>query len=208
MYDAEGQAVPVSAISRHRIGVDGEGVTTLVAFQVCPLHCKFCLNPQTLDIDGPHKDYTAAELYETVRIDSLYFLATGGGVTFGGGEPLLRSSFIREFRSICGTEWKINIETSLNVPSERLEEVMDVADFFIIDIKDMDGDIYSAYTGKGNGLVKENLRILADAGAARRCRIRLPLIPGFNSEQDRDRSQKVLDGMGFEIFDRFDYIVR
>ena len=27
-------------LSRHRIGVDGAGVTTLVAFHGCPLNCK------------------------------------------------------------------------------------------------------------------------------------------------------------------------
>ena len=35
-------------LSRHRIGVDGAGVTTLVAFHGCPLNCKYCLNPQAL----------------------------------------------------------------------------------------------------------------------------------------------------------------
>ena len=33
-------------LSRHRIGVDGAGVTTLVAFHGCPLDCKYCLKPQ------------------------------------------------------------------------------------------------------------------------------------------------------------------
>ena len=39
---------PVSAkifgIGRHRLTTDGEGVTTLVAFNGCPLRCKYCLN--------------------------------------------------------------------------------------------------------------------------------------------------------------------
>ena len=38
---------PVSAVSRHRIATDGEGVTTLVVFHSCPLRCRWCLNPQT-----------------------------------------------------------------------------------------------------------------------------------------------------------------
>ena len=46
----------VSGISRHRIGVDGEGVTTLVAFMFCPLACEYCLNPQTLKDSYPFKD--------------------------------------------------------------------------------------------------------------------------------------------------------
>ena len=38
---------PIIGINRHRLTTDGEGVTTLVAFHGCPLHCKYCLNPQT-----------------------------------------------------------------------------------------------------------------------------------------------------------------
>ena len=77
-------------VSRHRIGVDGEeGVTTLVAFHGCPLRCQYCLNPKALSSNGVWKRYTPEELYNHVKQDDLYFRATGGGVTFGGGEPLI-----------------------------------------------------------------------------------------------------------------------
>ena len=39
----------VIGIARHRLQTDGQGVSTLVAFHGCPLHCKYCLNPQSLD---------------------------------------------------------------------------------------------------------------------------------------------------------------
>src|SRR5574344_2221516 len=76
-------------LSRHRIGVDGAGVTTLVAFHGCPLSCKYCLNPQALSPKRVWKRFTPEELFHKVKKDDLYFRATGGGVTFGGGEPLL-----------------------------------------------------------------------------------------------------------------------
>ena len=37
------KTVPLIGIARHRLSIDGEGVTTLVAFHGCPLHCKYCL---------------------------------------------------------------------------------------------------------------------------------------------------------------------
>ena len=37
---------PLFALSRHRLGSDGAGVTTLAAARGCPLRCKYCLNPQ------------------------------------------------------------------------------------------------------------------------------------------------------------------
>ena len=52
------------------------------------------------------------ELYNHVKQDDLYFRATGGGVTFGGGEPLLSCKEILHFHKIYmdkGHDWKINI---------------------------------------------------------------------------------------------------
>ncbi len=195
----------IAAVARHRIAVDGDGVNTLVVFMSCPLRCKYCLNPQTLDAGLPHRTLTPDELYEETRKDELYFLATGGGVTFGGGEPLLRPDFIRAFRSLCGDEWKLNLETSLNVPEESVRELMPDIDQWFIDIKDMDPEIYRKYTGKDNERVRENLRLLADSGFAAKCTIRIPHIPGYNEDADRDRSIKELEAMGFSDFDRFEY---
>jgi pyruvate formate lyase activating enzyme len=144
-------------------------------------------------------------LYEEVRKDELYFLATGGGVTFGGGEPLLRPDFIRAFRSLCGSAWKLNAETSLNVPSDNVKALMQVIDHWFIDIKDMDPEIYRSYTRRDNARVRENLQLLAEAGIADRCTLRIPLIPGYNSNADRERSIGELEAMGFSTFDRFEY---
>ena len=195
----------VSAISRLRIGIDGEGVTTLVAFMLCPLECRFCLNPQTLSLDYPYEEYTPESLYEELKKDELYFLATGGGITFGGGEPQLRHGFIKEFRKICGPGWKINLETSLNVPKGFLEDVIPVTDSFIIDIKDMDPKIYSSYTGKDNGAVLDNLRMLSANGLASRCVIRIPEIPGFNDRDALLESERLVRSLGFENIDRLKY---
>lgn len=195
----------ISAISRLRIGIDGEGVTTLVAFMYCPLNCRYCLNPQTLSDRYPHRSYSAIDLYEELKKDELYFLATGGGVTFGGGEPLLWHGFIREFRKVCGPDWKINLETSLNVPREALEDVVPVVDSYIIDIKDMDPAIYSSYTGKDNTRVLDNLRFLAETGMAGRCVIRIPEIPGYNTEEAIEDSEMKIMSLGFDRVDRFKY---
>ena len=195
----------IAGVSRLRIAVDGEGVTTLVGFMSCPLRCRYCLNPQTLTLDTPHKEMTPEELYGEIRKDGLYFLATGGGVTFGGGEPLLRPDFIRAFRSLCGPDWKLNAETSLNVPEENVKALIPVLDNWIIDIKDMDPDIYSRYTGRDNARVLGNLRLLAEAGLADRCTLRIPLIPEYNSDEDRDNSIRKLEALGFKDFDKFKY---
>lgn len=198
----------VAAISRHRLMIDGEGVTTLVVFHGCPLRCRYCLNPYTLDEERIFPEYSPASLYEAVRIDELYFLATGGGVTFGGGEPCLRPQFIREFREMCGSEWKLNVETSLNVPRANVEQLLPAVNEFIIDIKDFTPEVYAGYTGRDNRQVIANLRMLADAGRCDDCLIRLPLIPGYNSDASRIAARAALEAMGFRRFDMFTYVVR
>ena len=199
---------PFIAINRHRLTTDGEGVTTLVGFHGCPLHCEYCLNAQCLQADGVWCRLTPGELYSEVEIDDLYFVATGGGICFGGGEPLLRSEFIKAFAEIMNPEWKLTIETSLNVPLENVKAIASLVQMWYVDIKDMNPDIYKAYGCKENKQVISNLQWLAANGYADKVIIRLPLIPEYNTDEDRQRSQQQLEKMGFTNFDKFNYIVR
>ena len=199
---------PFIAINRHRLTTDGEGVTTLVGFHGCPLHCEYCLNAQCLQADGVWCRLTPGELYSEVEIDDLYFVATGGGICFGGGEPLLRSDFIKAFAEIMNPEWKLTIETSLNVPLENVKAIASLVQMWYVDIKDMNPDIYKAYGCKENKQVISNLQWLAANGYADKVIIRLPLIPEYNTDEDRQQSQQQLQKMGFTNFDKFNYIVR
>ena len=199
---------PFIAINRHRLTTDGEGVTTLVGFHGCPLHCQYCLNAQCLQADGVWCRLTPGELYSEVEIDDLYFVATGGGICFGGGEPLLRSDFIKAFAEIMNPEWKLTIETSLNVPLENVKAIASLVQMWYVDIKYMNPDIYKAYGCKENKQVISNLQWLAANGYADKVIIRLPLIPEYNTDEDRQRSQQQLEKMGFTNFDKFNYIVR
>lgn len=200
--------VPFIGVNRHRIGVDGEGVTTLAAFHGCPLRCRYCLNPSCLDIDARVRRFTPETLYQELLIDDLYFVATGGGVCFGGGEPLLRPEFIRQFHALCTDRWKITLETSLNVPLKSLQTVAPLVNDFIIDIKDANDEIYTSYTGKSNAQVWENLKWLSENYDREHVILRVPLIPEFNTEEDRERSVERLQGLGLGKFDRFTYRVK
>lgn len=201
-------SAPLIGIVRHRLATDGKGVTTLVAFHSCPLRCRYCLNPQCLNPDMVWRTVTTSELLNELLLDNLYFLATGGGVTFGGGEPLLRSEFIEEFCRIKPAEWKVNIETSLNVDRTHLERVLPHIDQFFIDIKDTNPSIYKQYTTRDNAQVLDNLQWLIEHdGMAERILVRLPHIPNHNTQADVDRSRAILNEMGITHFDEFDYIV-
>ena len=197
----------IFGISRHRLTTDGEGVTTLVAFNGCPLRCRYCLNKTSWEMDNG-RDYTPESLFEEVKIDQLYFLATHGGVTFGGGEPLLQVEFIKAFRELCGSQWQILAETSLNVPFENVQAIDPILDGYIIDIKDMNPEIYQAYTCKDNSIVLTNLEWLLKHGDPNRIIVRLPHIPEFNTDEDVAKSIERLKAMGVVDIDEFQYIIR
>jgi len=195
-------------INRHRLTIDGKGVTTLAAFHGCPLQCEYCLNPQSWRIEKPLQILTTEEFYNFVKIDNLYFLATNGGITFGGGEPLLHVPFINEYYELFGKQWTMNIETSLHVSKKTLQSIYKNVHEWIIDIKDLNPDIYFAYTKKDNKQVINNLKFLLAEGLAENMMVRVPLIPQYNTEEDTQKTIDMLHKMGVTHIDRFDYIVR
>ena len=198
---------PLLSLSRLRMGTDGVGVTTLVAGAGCPLRCRWCINKKLLR-EAPAEEITAEELLARVRIDDLYFRATGGGVTFGGGESLLHAAFLRRFRALCPAEWRICAETSLAVPEEQLRLSLGAVDEYIADCKDMDAEIYRRYTGGDAARMKDNLRLLLESVGPERVLVRVPLIPEYNTEADRGRSVRELRAMGVTRLDLFDYVKR
>ena len=199
---------PFIAVSRHRIQTDGQGVTTLCGFYGCPLRCKYCINPHSFAEQTKKELLTPQELYDKVKIDDIYFIATNGGVTFGGGEPLLYVDFLKEFRAICGEKWHLCAETSLNVDEKSVMQASEVIDEFFVDIKDMNSDIYERYTGKPNVKVIENLKLSLSLVGSERIIARVPLIKDFNTEKDRESSVALLKEIGLTQFDLFEYKIK
>ena len=198
--------VPIIGVARHRLAVDGQGVTTLVAFHGCTLRCRYCLNAQCLRVNGFSRTITPAELLNEVMIDNLYFLATGGGITFGGGEPAIRSKFIDAFCQMAPPEWHITLETALNVDRSHLERLLPHVHQYIIDIKDVDPEIYKRYTGLDNRRVLDNMQwLLRHDGMADRIMVRVPHIPDFNTDEDVRRTRDYLATLGITRIDEFTY---
>ena len=198
-------SLPVWAIDRLRMATDGVGVTTLVTSHGCPLRCKYCLNPKSTDPATTVKNYTPEELLAAVRRDALYFLATGGGVCFGGGEPLLYADFISDFAEIAPKDWNLYVETCLNVPRENVVKVCGKIARFYVDIKDANPEIYRAYTGGDARPATENLAFLVASVGTERVTVRVPHIPGYNTEEDRQRTVEKLKQIGCTQFDLFEY---
>ena len=198
--------VPIIGVARHRLAVDGQEVTTLVAFHGCTLRCQYCLNAQCLWPDGFSRTATPAELLDEVMIDNLYVLATGGGITFGGGEPAIRSGFIEAFCRLAPPEWHFTMETALNVDRRHLERLLPLIHEYFIDIKDVNPDIYKRYTGQDNQRVLDNLQwLLSHDGMAERIVVRVPHIPDYNTDEDVQQSRRYLESISITRIDEFTY---
>ena len=196
---------PVYSISRLRFGTDGKGITSLVAFMGCPLRCRHCINSWCHSDPSQARLMSPEDLYGELMIDDIYFQMTGGGVCFGGGEPTLYPEFIRQFRKVCGSRWRITVETALTCTEDVIPEMARSVDRWIVDVKDLSEEIYEEYTGKRND-IRSKLRVLLDAGAE--TTVRVPHIPGHNSDADVARTIGELRSMGFDDIDEFTYTTK
>ncbi len=201
-------------ISRHRIGIDGKGVTTLVTFMGCPFKCKYCINERCHDSifeeDGttPRNGVlllTPQELYEKVKIDNIYFQATNGGICFGGGEPLLHSQFIKEFKELYGSKWKITVETALACSGADISLLAPIVDHWIVDIKDMNPNIKSKYTGMQLSSLA-SLKLLERNGIIQNVTVKVPHIPECNTDKDVAKSIGLIKELGFKDIMECQYI--
>lgn len=194
-------------INRHRINIDGVGITTLVALPSCPLSCTYCINSDLLQRNDIIKTILEEDLIDQLYVDHSYFLYTNGGITFGGGEPLLQWENLLQFASLCPSEWNLTIETSLNVPTNYLEPLIRKNFSFIIDIKSMDYQIYKEYTGGNNLQVLTNLKLIQQL-PSHKYAIKVPIIPGYaDQKSQQDSIYKLVElGIDQEAIIPFTYI--
>ena len=192
----------IISISRLRMGTDGKGISTLIVFFDCPLYCEYCINDfchKTKSSFGriPRASFTPQELIDFLKQDDIYYLMSGGGIVFGGGEPLLQAKYIHKVCTLADMRWSKRIETSLNVPWDYVKPVLYDMDEWIIDIKDI--NIYKSYTGTDNKKMVENLLKLRNKVPKDKIHIRIPGIPGYNTNYDIENSvQWIRDNIGVE----------
>ncbi len=121
-------------------------------------------------------------LLELLLRDSNFYAASGGGVTFSGGEPTL-------FMAYLGAALKALKEENLHTAIQTCglfdyrafsRQVLPVTDLIMFDLKFIDSARHRRYTGKDNGVILENFRRLTRE-ARGRVLPRLPLVPGITA---------------------------
>ncbi|MFC1618789.1 radical SAM protein [Candidatus Neomarinimicrobiota bacterium] len=162
---------------------DGPGIRTTAFLMGCPLRCAWCHNPECrvapddLEALAGHA-MSRDQLCVKLTQDIPFYEQSGGGVTISGGEPLSQSVFVKGALERC-REAGIHtaVDTCGEVPWARFEEVMELVDLWLYDLKVIDNVGHRKFTGSGNETILANLIKLADTDAE--VRIRVPLIPGI-----------------------------
>lgn len=124
--------------------VDGPGIRVVVFLNGCKLRCKFCHNPEMFKITELNTE--PIEILDKVKRYKNYF-SNDGGITFSGGDPLLQPDFLIETMNLLKEE-KIHIALdTAGVGIGRYEEILNLTDLVILDIKHVEEDGYKEITG-------------------------------------------------------------
>ena len=144
--------------------------------------CTFCCPAGARNICG--KEYTEDELLKEILKDKIFYETSGGGVTFSGGECMLRIDFLEKILKKCKSAGVHSaVDTAGNVPFEYFEKIMPYTDIFLYDIKAFSDDLHIEGTGVSNKRILENLKKLS-AVFKGDIIIRIPVIPGYNDSED------------------------
>lgn len=137
-------------------------------------------------------------LLDVILADAPYYAASGGGVTFSGGECMLYPETVAHLARRCRENGvSVAVDTAGNVPYSSFEAVLPDVDLFLYDIKALDPDLHRRGTGADNRRILENLDRLRQAGA--RILIRVPCIPAFNDGEELSRICNYCDERGLPV---------
>ncbi|WP_413110627.1 pyruvate formate lyase 1-activating protein [Thaumasiovibrio sp. DFM-14] len=182
--------------------VDGPGIRFIVFMQGCLMRCQYCHNRDTWDLnDG--KEVSVEEIIKEVLSYRHFINASGGGVTASGGEAMLQPEFVRDFFQAAqaqGIHTCLDTNGYIRKHTDVVDEVLDVTDLVMLDIKQLDDNIHQNLVGVPNKRVLQFAEYLHKRG--QKTWIRYVVVPGFTDDeasahqlgkfiQDMDNIEKV-----------------
>jgi len=180
----------IDVCPHHALGFD-EAQHIYVNRQACRAsgECVTACPQGALELIG--REVSVDALVKELLKDAVFYATSNGGVTFSGGEPLYQSGFIRKVAEALKAEnIHIALDTCGDVSWCRFEEVLDVIDLVLYDIKLIDREAHIRFTGRDNDLILANAKMLAMQDIP--MHIRLVSIPGVN-----DSKEELQDRMAF-----------
>lgn len=164
---------------------DGPGVRITVFFKGCPLRCKWCHNPEGINIEPQYNNQTkklvgveweVTQLVEHLLSYSDFFSNFSGGITFSGGEPTMQADFLISCAKQLNGIHKL-LDTSGYCNEEKFAEIAQYFDMFYFDLKLANEKEHEIYTGVSNRKIVNNLKYLIRE--KKNIVIRMPMIPNI-----------------------------
>ena len=135
--------------------VDGPGVRFVVFLQGCPMRCQYCHNPDTWKMNAGSVRSAQSLIQEYERNAAFY---SKGGITVTGGEALMQIDFVLELFRLAKQK---KIHTCLDTSgvtyrpgqsnyNQKLDQLMEVTDLVMLDIKHIDPEGHKTLTGHDN----------------------------------------------------------
>ena len=165
--------------------VDGPGVRFVIFLQGCPMRCKYCHNPDTWEMcTGTVR--SAASLIEEYQRNATFY--SRGGITVTGGEALMQIDFLLELFRLAKQK---GIHTCLDTSGityrqeqtsyrKKLDDLMEVTDLVLLDIKHIDPEEHMGLTGHDNVHILAFARYLAEKNVP--VWIRHVIVPGITDD--------------------------
>lgn len=162
--------------------VDGPGIRFIIFLQGCLLRCQYCHNRDTWDLHAG-REISVDEIMEEAKSYRHFMKASGGGVTCSGGEAMLQPEFVRDFFRAAKAE---NMHTCLDTNgyirkyTPVIDEVLEVTDLVMLDIKQMQDHIHQDLIGVSNKRTLDFARYLQKLNI--NTWIRYVVVPGYTDD--------------------------
>lgn len=166
---------------------DGSGIRSNIFLASCPLRCAWCANPEGQTQDNPLVRWMETEeVLRRVRRSIPFFRASGGGVTFTGGECTMQADFLRELATALYNDGlNLAMETCGTFDFDEVRDILEMMDLVFMDCKLMDAEAHRRFTGADNAHI---LRNIARTAALRPVCVRIPTVVGVNADEANMRA--------------------
>ena len=126
---------------------------------------------------------TAQSLAEELALDAPFFRASGGGVTFSGGEATAQFPFLLAVLDrLRQQQIHTAVDTNGFLPEDKFQLLLQHTDYLLFDIKQMLPEAHLRCTGTDNALILKNLDTLLRCGFP--AVLRYPMIPGLTDSEE------------------------
>ncbi|UCG05941.1 MAG: glycyl-radical enzyme activating protein [Desulfobacterales bacterium] len=147
------------------------------------------------------RNVTAAEVFEAVKADAIFYKNSGGGVTISGGDPVAQPDFAISILKLCRDAGiHTAIETCGHAKWEILNRILEHVDLVLYDFKHMNPAAHQDYTGVSNQLILENAKRIYHALGLEML-ARIPIMPDCNdsAENLKMTARFIADDMGRSV---------